>query len=223
MRRAPRPASPPPYGAARCAAWGPRKSGGPAWAPPPRGFPAITAWYMAGVKRSGEYVVWPRMSLHSFSISSWSASRQARSCGESTSTPSTSKTAPRKPMRPPLLLHLTWIGGSARDSGRDARAEPTQALAGRAQKRDLGAHDHVDRHLLQHRAEASRPDEGAQECIRGQLLAQRLRDAAGEVETAGREHLQGQIGGLGAQDVQEEVHRRDGKRVLPPEPGLHDR
>src|SRR5436305_1726511 len=38
-------------------------------------------------------------------MSSLSASRQARSCGESTSTPSTSKMAPRKPvaMVPPFL------------------------------------------------------------------------------------------------------------------------
>src|SRR5437763_14510598 len=38
-------------------------------------------------------------------MSSLSASRQARSCGESTSTPSTSKIAPRKPVAivPPLL------------------------------------------------------------------------------------------------------------------------
>src|SRR5438876_1206534 len=45
------------------------------------------------------------MSLHCVSISSLSASRQARSCGESTSTPSTSKMAPRKPvaMLPPFL------------------------------------------------------------------------------------------------------------------------
>src|SRR5580700_6160162 len=39
-------------------------------------------------------------------MSSLRASRQARSCGESTSTPSTSKMAPRKPVAiaPPLLL-----------------------------------------------------------------------------------------------------------------------
>src|ERR1700716_2513516 len=112
---------------------------------------------MAGVKRSGEYVVWPRMSLHSFSISSWSASRQARSCGESTSPPSTSKPAPQKPMRPPLLLHLTWFGGAAGNSRHDERAQPTQALAGGSQQRYLGPHDHVNRHLLEHGTEASRP------------------------------------------------------------------
>src|SRR5581483_10458815 len=45
------------------------------------------------------------MSLHRVSMSSLSASRQARSCGESTSTPSTSKMAPRKPVAivPPFL------------------------------------------------------------------------------------------------------------------------
>src|SRR5215213_4311159 len=43
------------------------------------------------------------MSLHSFSISCCSPSRQACSWGESTSTPSTSKIAPRKSLTVPLL------------------------------------------------------------------------------------------------------------------------
>jgi hypothetical protein len=49
------------------------------------------------VKASGVQLVWSRMSAQSVSISSRKASRHAASCGESTSTPSTSKIAPRNP------------------------------------------------------------------------------------------------------------------------------
>ena len=64
-------------------------------APAIRGMPAMTCWYTAwGEPLSGVQLVWSRISRHSPSISSLNASRQASSCGESTSTPSTSKIAP---------------------------------------------------------------------------------------------------------------------------------
>src|SRR5258708_1601316 len=52
------------------------------------------SWYMCDVNASGFHAVRSRMSRQSDSISSRSASRHAFSCGESTSTPSTSKIAP---------------------------------------------------------------------------------------------------------------------------------
>src|SRR5689334_19627049 len=60
-----------------------------------RGLPDTYCSYTRGVKASGDHVVCSRMSCQSDSISSCSDSRQAFSCGESTSTPSTSKIAPR--------------------------------------------------------------------------------------------------------------------------------
>src|SRR3712207_609358 len=50
------------------------------------------------------------MSLHSFSISCLRPSRQACSWGESTSTPSTSKIAPRKPIGSPFYLARAAAG-----------------------------------------------------------------------------------------------------------------
>ncbi len=88
------------YRSARRSTSGTPKYSSAARAPASRGIPAITCWYTAGVKRCGVQLVWPRMSRHSPSISSWRASRQASSCGESTRTPSTSKIAPRYAMQP---------------------------------------------------------------------------------------------------------------------------
>src|SRR5262249_47002954 len=54
------------------------------------------------------------MSLHSASISSRSDSRHARSCGESTSTPSTSKIAPSNGIYPPPSGRSVPTGGDWR-------------------------------------------------------------------------------------------------------------
>src|SRR6266550_2304988 len=62
-----------------------------------RGLPDTYCSYTRGLKASGDHVVLFRMSCQSDSISSRSDSRHAFSCGESTSTPSTSKIAPRNP------------------------------------------------------------------------------------------------------------------------------
>ena len=82
------------YAFARVTASGTPKCSSAPSAPLIRGLPEITRWYTSEVNASGDQVVRSRMSAHSPSISSRSAWRQARSWGESTSTPSTSKIAP---------------------------------------------------------------------------------------------------------------------------------
>src|SRR5512132_1617034 len=75
-------------------------------APANRGLPAISCWYTWVVNRSAVQLVWSRISRQSSSNSSLSASRQASSCGESTSTPSTSKIAPWNLISPPRYCQV---------------------------------------------------------------------------------------------------------------------
>jgi hypothetical protein len=86
------------YCSTRVSTSGTPKCSRAARAPASRGLPAMSRWYTAEVKRSAVQLVRSRMSRHSPSISRLNDSRQASSCGESTSTPSTSKIAPRNAM-----------------------------------------------------------------------------------------------------------------------------
>jgi hypothetical protein len=63
-------------------------------APLKRGLPDICVWYTCGVNAAGDHVVRSRRPRHSPSINCCSDACHAFSCGESTSTPSTSKIAP---------------------------------------------------------------------------------------------------------------------------------
>src|ERR1700729_481504 len=75
------------------------------------------------------------MPRQSPSISSWSESRHACSCGEATSTPSTSKMAPSKPSGiSDLLLLATGSGGCIE---RERAIAPGEQLSGLAPDRDL--------------------------------------------------------------------------------------
>src|SRR5919202_4770658 len=97
----------------------------------------MTLWYTSDVNFSGAYDVRGRISLHSFSINWRKASRQACSCGESTSTPSTSKMAPRKLISSPYYsgwrTRLEATDGSELLLNRLVEAdpgEPAPVLAG---------------------------------------------------------------------------------------------
>ena len=89
------------YRSARASTSGTPKCSRAARAPAIRGLPAMTRWYTAEVNRSGVQLVWSRTSPHSVSIRTRNDSRQDSSWGESTSTPSTSKIAPRYTMTLP--------------------------------------------------------------------------------------------------------------------------
>src|SRR5918911_4216316 len=167
------------------------------------------------------------MSLHSLSISSRMASRQARSWGESTSTPSTSNMAPRKLMAHPLLVlaPARLPPSRARGSTRRSRGagEQLQSLAGDAEQRHV-AHDDVDGYPLEHGPETAGLRERVHERGRPQDVAERLRDPAGQVDAAEGEDLQRQVGGLRAQYPEEEREGGVGERVrLGGEGGLDDR
>ena len=88
------------YSSLRRSRSGTPKYSSAARAPANRGLPAISCWYTWVVNRSAVQLVRSRISSQSPSNSSSSASRHASSCGESTSTPSTSKIAPWYPISP---------------------------------------------------------------------------------------------------------------------------
>src|SRR6185437_10857776 len=103
-----------------------------------RGLPDTYCSYTRGVKASGDHDVCSRMSCQSDSISSRSDSRQAFSCGESTSTPSTSKIAPRNIGMVASLLD-DWRARAQFEFGVVARTHLADLVANAQLERSVGA------------------------------------------------------------------------------------
>src|SRR3984893_7421798 len=128
------------YTARRASSLGTWKYSSAARAPLRRALRDISSWQTVDVTASGDQVVRSRMSLHSPSISSRSDSRHAFSCGESTSTPSTSKIAPwNAGTRPPKSVVTVLV--------LDVRGRPEleRALLAGAQLADLVTDPDADR------------------------------------------------------------------------------